>query len=143
MPADSLAVVCPSAGRMVGTDEEGGSQVLYSLPLNDRDTVFAEIDTVGGRGVVRSFSIGFRGPQTTEGIGVGATFAEIRAKYRRVIADDNEGAVYVWPEPDNGVSFGLSVEASSLKASWRQTPSVIPDTARVTELLIRAPIKKG
>ena len=123
-----------------GTDEEGSPITLYAIPVNDRDIVFADLDTANGRDVVRSFSIEFAGPRTVDGIAVGSTYRDIRGKYRQLGAGDNEGRVYVWPEPDRGISFALSVGRNGLAPAWRGTPAVIPDSAHVIELLIRAPL---
>ncbi len=99
--------------------------------------------SLGVEARLRSFSIQFAGPHTAEGIGVGSTFRDVRSAYRRLGADDNEGRVYVWPEPDRDISFALSVGRDALKPGWRQAPTTIPDSAHVIELLIRAPLRKS
>lgn len=142
MTTDELRSACPGAGPIAGTDEEGSSRTLYALPVSDRDTVFADLDTARGRVIVRSFSIGFGGPRTVEGIAVGSTYRETKSKYRELGAGDNEGRVYVWPEPDQGISFALSVGRDALDPKWRETPTVIPDSVHVIEVLIRTPLRK-
>ena len=139
MPIDSLLRVCPSAAATSGADEEGHERTLYAVPVTEQDTVFASVDSVRGRATVRWFSVSFIGPFTDRSLGVGSTFRQVRTQYPHLLADDNEGTVYVWPLPDHGVSFALGVKLEALDARWRQAPSVIPDTARVTELLIRRP----
>jgi len=139
MTTDELRATCRGAVPVPGTDEEGAPLTLYVLPVSDRDTVFADLDTAHGDTVVRSFSIGFPGPRTDDGLAVGSTYKEIKGKYRELQADDNEGRVYVWPEPDRGVSFALSVSRDALDPKWRVTPTLIPDSAHVIELLIRGP----
>jgi hypothetical protein len=134
-----LQAVCPQAAPVAGTDEEGAPVTLYVIPVNRRDTVVADIDSVAAGLSVRSFSIGFAGPRTLEGIGVGSTFGEIKAKWQRVGAGDNEGRIYVWPQPDAGISFALSASMDSLDPRWRTVPTLIPDTAHVIELLVRRP----
>jgi hypothetical protein len=142
MTTDELRAACRQAVTQTGTDEEGSPVTLYAIPVSNRDTVFADLDTLHGHEVVRSFSIGFVGPRTVDGIAVGSTCGEIKRRYRDLGADDNEGRVYVWPEPDRGISFALSVGRDALAPGWRETPRVIPDSAHVIELLIRAPTRE-
>jgi hypothetical protein len=137
MPADSITEICPAALRSATNDEEGGPLTIYTLPLGPQETVIAMIEAGRGREVVRFISIGFRGLRTAEGVGVGSTFHELKTTYPHVSAGDNEGVVWVWPDPDIGVSFALDVTRDELNPQWRVKPSVIPDTARVTELLVR------
>src|SRR6266700_271270 len=143
MTPDALRAVCPGTVPQAGTAEEGSPVTLYAVPVSDQDTVFADLEMAQGHGVVRSFSIQFAGPRTLEGIAVGSTFRDIRSTYRRLGADDNEGRVYVWPEPDRGISFALSVGRDALRPGWREAPALIPDTAHVVALLIRAPLRKS
>ncbi len=138
MTIDELRTACRETVRQPGTDEEGFPVTLYAIPVSNRDTVFAHPDTLHGHEVVRSFSIGFPGPRTVDGIAVGSTYGKVKRRYQDLGADDNEGRVYVWPEPDRGISFALSVGRDALAPGWRETPRVIPDSARVIELLIRA-----
>ncbi len=139
MTSDELRATCAGATPQAGTDDEGAPVTLYAVPVSDRDTVFVDFETAHDHAVVRSFSIGFTGPRTVDGIAVGSTCGDIKRKYRRLGADDNEGRVYVWPEPDRGISFALSIGRDALKPGWREAPSVIPDSAHVIRLLIRAP----
>jgi hypothetical protein len=143
MTPDELRATCPGAAPQAGTDEEGSQVTLFAIPVSDRDTVFADLETAQGQPVVRSFSIEFAGPHTVDGIAVGSTYRDVRSKYPRLGADDNEGRVYVWPERDRGISFALSIARDALKPGWREAPTVIPDSAHVIELLIRAPVKKS
>ncbi len=142
MTTDELRTACRGAVPISGTDEEGSPRTLYEIPVSEKDTVIAAIDSTHGRSVVRWFSIGFAGPRTADGIAVGSTYRELKSTYPELHGGDNEGAVYVWPEPDRGVSFGLSVERDALDPRWQQRPSVIPDSVHVIELLIRAPLRK-
>jgi len=111
---------------------------MYSIPVGGADTVVAAIDSTNGRASVQWFSIEFVGPRTAAGIGVGATMRNVRSEYAKLEADENEGAVYVWPVPDQGVSLGLAISRNALRDGWRQQPGFIPDSARVKELLVRA-----
>lgn len=140
MSLQSLRAACPAAIEISATDEEGAAETRFALPVTDRDTVFAAIDTVRGRTVVRWFSVLFPGPRTDQAIGVGSTYQQVKAAYPRLQANDNEGTVYVWPEPDRGISVALSVNLDALDPRWRVQPAIIPDTAHVTELLVRAPL---
>lgn len=134
-----LRAVCPQAAPVAGTDEEGSPVTLYVIPVSRRDTVVADIDSLAAGLSVRSFSIGFAGPRTPEGIGVGSTFGDIKATWQRVGAGHNEGRIYVWPEPDAGISFALSASMDSVDPRWKRVPTLIPDTAHVIELLVRRP----
>lgn len=137
MSLDSLRSVCSSTFAIAGQDEEGGPLTLFVLPVSDHDTIVAEADTVNGEATIRSFTLAFAAPRTAEGIGVGSRFHDIKSTYHQLEAGDNEGAVYVWGVPDDGVSFKLSTSRDLLHAGWQENPSLIPDTARVIEVLIR------
>src|SRR5262245_49886144 len=136
MLVDSLVRLCPSASRFEGQDEEGAASVGYDVPVAPNDTVWADVDTVEHEAVVTAITIGFRGPRTPEGIGVGSRFREVLATGHHLTADDNEGAVYVWSEPYPGVSFRLGTTRDALAQGWRDTPSLIPDTTHVIGLLV-------
>lgn len=129
--------MCPSVTAAAVFDEEGAPKTVLLIPINSRDTIVADIDTVDGHTTVRSFSVMFAGPRTRAGIGVGSAFRDLKAKYGRLEAGDNEGAVYVWADPDDGVSFELSTMRDLLVPGWQQHPASIPDTTRVIEVLIR------
>src|SRR5690349_2109807 len=70
MTTDELRATCRGAVPIAGTDEEGSPLTLYALPVSNRDTVFADLDTVRSHTVVRTFTIGFTGPRTDDGLGV-------------------------------------------------------------------------
>ena len=138
MTLAELRSICPAVSFRQGTDEEGGPITSFSLPVSDRDTVFGDLEPSH---VLRSFSIVFAGPRTVDGIAVGSTYRDVRSKYQRLGAGDNEGRVYVWPEPDRGLSFALGVDHDSLRLGWREAPSLIPDSTHVIELFIRAKVR--
>lgn len=76
--------------------------------------------------------------RTREGLGVGSTYAQLRAAYGRACADVMGGEAVVWFPAAPGVSFALGRVSPQAAPAIRSDPGRIPGSAPVTRWWLRA-----
>jgi len=135
---DSVQRVCPGSAVIAGTDEEGQIAEYGIVRLTSGDTLVASLEPRSGAKVVRNVSVQVRGVRSSLGIGVGSEVADLRQKAASWRRGVKEGLVYIWTQPDDGVSYRLSANYDALEESWApEGLAGIADSVTVTEILVR------
>ena len=128
---------CPGSSLIQAHDEEGAPSEIVVIPLGG-DTISARLDSTGDARVVRNIAVRSARIRSPTGLGVGSTVEELRSKGSQWHRGLNEAVVLVWPEPDDGISFRLSIDYAAVENSWDSLGLTgLPDSAHVTEILVR------
>jgi hypothetical protein len=124
MAAEALRALCPeardTAWRSEGLPERGLAVAVGGEPVL----------AVLVRDTVRRVVAAAPGVPTGAGVGVGATMADLRARYGRGCAGTGEGRVAVWFPNAPGISFVMDAPPDA------GTAAEVPGEARVTTLLV-------
>ncbi|HEX8392583.1 MAG TPA: hypothetical protein VF665_09535 [Longimicrobium sp.] len=130
-PAD-VRTLCPEARDTAWRGAEGMTErgLAVSLAGNPVTLVLAS-------GVIDRIVVDTAGLRTGAGLQVGATVADLRARYGRLCADPGEGAVAVWTPAAPGISFALDTAATAPWTAANLPADSLPDAARVTSMWVR------
>lgn len=126
MSAAELREAC--VGRDTTISLEGMEERAYSVPLEAGGSVLAmlaENDSVSRLTVTGS------GPVTAEGVGVGATVAQVAAAYPEACLMPGEGRM-IAIAPGTGVSF----QSSAPVGVSRSDLAALPDTTSITAVFV-------
>jgi hypothetical protein len=142
MRIDSLMAMCPQITAGAGFDDEGNPLTYWRLPIDSSRVIVIDTDSSGSGEVVRLFTIDFPGIVNDHGLGVASSVGDLRRYYECFHIGLNEGAVIVWPQPDEGLSFRLSVSSDSIpRVSGTSDLKEIPETTRVVGMIARRVIE--
>ena len=131
MPVDALRAACPEAKdttwRAEGTVDSG----LVVAPGGRR-----AVAVTAGNAVERII-VDQPGLKTAAGAAVGATVADLRARFGRMCAGRGEGRVAVWFPNAPGLSFGLDTAATKAWRPAQVNADSVPDDVAVTSMWVR------
>ncbi len=97
-------------------------------------SLIAELGAVGNDLVVTRIQVVDPALRTKDGIGIGSTFAELRAKYTVDWIGSGEGSVFARVEA-LGISFQL--DQTGQKDLWKiREPSKVPGEVRISSMLV-------
>jgi hypothetical protein len=124
MAAEALRALCPEA-RDTAWSAEGLPERGLAVAVGGEPVLAVLV-----RDTVRRVVLAAPGVSTGAGVGVGATMADLRARYGRGCAGTGEGRVAVWFPNAPGISFVMDAPPDA------GTAAEVPGEARVTTLLV-------
>lgn len=131
MPVDALRAACPEAKDTTWRAEGAVDSGLVVAPGGRR-----AVAVTAGNAVERII-VDQPGLKTAAGAAVGATVADLRARFGRMCAGRGEGRVAVWFPNAPGLSFGLDTVATKAWRPAQVNADSVPDDVAVTSMWVR------
>ena len=136
-PAESVRTAFGERVRLVDLNLEGMLSPAFEVKLATAElgpSLVVEINPAGNRLVVTRIHVVDARLRTKEGIGVGSTFAELRARYAVDSVGSGEGGFFARVE---ALAISFRLDSSDARPLWRiRDVAQVPLDARVVSVML-------